>query len=210
MNRRAELEIVINTRWVERGFWLLIIAAVAAFFLWQDASAERQGAAEDLARIAELENQLIQKDDDLSALRVENGLLAARIDDLDALLEAKEQQTTGTTTPTPAPVEGMLNAAWTFEGEDVSENQYRLSSVTVYATNTYAEPKLLRYEFCWSLIDCENVVTRGSFTARANGDTTHEATVTIPRFVDSTVSQRLKLTVYDGERVIHTSERVIS
>jgi len=209
MNTRGELEIVINTRWVERGFWLLVIAAVAGFFLWQSSQNSYTGAAEDLARIAELETTLVQKEDDLSAMRVQIAILEARIEDLKTPASAPAPTTPTTPPPLADCVPSNFRTAWSYSGAHVSNNQYRLSDVTIDVTSTCSKNAALRYELCWSTIECERVVTKGTFTAMANGSTAHDVTITIPRFVDTSATQRLKLSIYEGTNVLDSSERVI-
>jgi cell division protein FtsB len=205
MNQRGEVEIVINARWVERSFFLLIIAALAAVLVWQYSQTSAESDATSLARIAELETSLATKEDEAAALRLSVASLEAENEDL------KEQTQTpaapAPTTPAPStPV--ILNAAWEFSGEELTGNKYRLETITVFVTNTRATDATLTYAICWSLLDCETAVSRGTIEAPAGEDTEHAVELSIPRTVQ--LPQRLKIVVSEGSRVIFTNERTIA
>lgn len=208
MDRRGEVEIVINVRWIERAFFLLIIVALIGFTVWQQTNQASEADVESLTRLAELENTVIQKDDELSALRTQVALLEARIADNEAEEETPVAAPVAPATPAPT-LPSILNAAWEFDGAQISANQYRLASATIFITNTYTTPAIINYELCWSTIECEKVVTRGTFTAPASRDTEYDVTITLPRFVDTQSTQRLKMRILNGTSVLLSEERTI-
>jgi cell division protein FtsB len=211
MDRSGEVEIVINARWVERALFLIIIAALAGILIWQNSQAAAETDATSLARITELETTIATQESAAATLRLRVASLEAENEDLKEQIPKTAPTTTAPAPSTPAvPVAtAVLNAAWDYTGEFLPDDKYRLETVTIYITNTRVNSASVSYELCWSLLDCENAVTRDSITVPANKDSTHDVTLSIPRTVDISAPQKLKLVVREGTSILLSEEEII-
>ncbi len=201
MNRRGDVEIVINTRILERTIWLILVLALVALLWWRwDTGGARTDAASE-ERIATLEAQLAERDARITALEITQTPTPT---------PSKPNATNATpqvAPPTPAPVVSNTSASatstgghairWTQIGSYPATGKYKLESVEIIVESGKTTAELLSYSLCWSSIECERAVTRGNFTAKASDTTSYEIPLTIPTYVDITKGQRMRLVVFD-------------
>ena len=210
MDRRGEVEIVINARWVERALFLLIIVALIGVLLWRGSGATADADATSLARIAELEMKTATQTTDAAALRLQVASLQAENEDLKQPPPVPVNTTKPVVAPPPpSSVAAVLNVAWEYTGQFLDGGKYRLGNVTIFVTSTRTNATSLSYELCWSLIDCEKAVTRDTILVPARGDIEHLVTLTIPRTVDISPPQKLKLVVREGASLVLSEEEII-
>jgi cell division protein FtsB len=215
MHRRGELEVVINTRWLERALWLLLLVIIIGLAVWLYTGKTATTDATTAARVAELEQRVTAADDTIAKLTQE--LTEARAHNTRL---ASDNQTNSTpvtsnttnqslTAPPQPPTAASLDVTWEYEGDNPSATKYKLRSVSVTATNTHAVSKSVSYALCWSSIECTNAVSEGTFSVGAGTSTTRELELSIPTFVDITQAQRLKLVITSEGKTLLSDERII-
>lgn len=200
MNRRGDVELVINTRVLERVFWIIVVIALGALLFWRWDGSVASGDAATQQEVATLQAALAERD--------------ARIASLEAASEPSEpapepepttpppKDAVALEEPTPAAKpkgSGMLDILWDYELDYPSSDKMKLTAVTITADNGLDISQTLSYELCWSSIDCTNAVARGTFSVPALELVDYPVALTIPTFVDSKQTQRLRLTMYDAK-----------